>query len=367
MKNIKITVLALCAIAAGCNKQAAIEENPWINNEALSVPVQLHTGAMQLSTKAGEISSLDGVEFGVFALGEEGKPQQVLFQDQLATPGTNCLPATVDANGMAILNTKEGTAYYPMYSTNNYSFYGFHVQDAAGVHTTVTKEDEDYTVEIPEYGLVDVLWNKAVATPVDEIEGFCAKYIRYIYKQGIQEQYLPKLDLAHRTAAFIFEVYAADQHAEETFAPSQGNVRVTEAVVKNIPETAKLVVVGENEGTIIGETGKTDRNADIPAAGIMPTVSGRRVGEFFLNPATIDDIEFELTVKQRAIENENNKYVITGEQIRKKFEENASFVDFQMSYRYTMKITLQSAEKIEISVSLAPWEDGFEDEVLVIE
>lgn len=372
MKNTKKIFVALCAVAslAACAKSAGpdVQEEPWVNDETKRVPVQLKGNAMRMETKAGEINSLDGVEFGVYALGDLDKPQAVLFQDQW-DDGCNCLPSHME-NDMAVLETKDGPAYYPIYSTNNYSFYGFHVQDAQNVHLNVA---DDYTVEIPEYGLVDVLWAKAEATPVTNgsgatVDGFCAKYIREIYKQGIAADYLPKFNFSHQTAAFVFKVIAADEHAAETFKPENGNVRVTKAQVRNLPATAKLNILN---GDIDGETGTVDRECEIPATGIYPVVLGTKVGEFFLNPDnedTLDNVEFEFTIHQRAIENEDNVYKVKGAEIRAKFlADFPDFNNFEKGYRYTLTITLQSAEKIEISVSLSPWEDGFNDGILNIE
>lgn len=377
MKNTKKIFVALCAVAslAACAKSAGpdVQEEPWVNDETKRVPVQLKGNAMRMETKAGEINSLDGVEFGVYALGDLDKPQAVLFQDQW-DDGCNCLPSHME-NDMAVLETKDGPAYYPIYSTNNYSFYGFHVQDAQNVHLNVA---DDYTVEIPEYGLVDVLWAKAEATPVTNgsgatVDGFCAKYIREIYKQGIAADYLPKFNFSHQTAAFVFKVIAADEHAAETFKPENGNVRVTKAQVRNLPATAKLNIL---DGDINGETGTVNRECKIPATGIYPDTTGVKVGEFFLSPEneeTLDNIEFEFTIHQRAIENEDNVYKVTGAQIRAKFladfpaGSEKVFTNFEKGVRYTLNITLQSAEKIEISVSLSPWEDGFNDGILNIE
>lgn len=373
MKTAKITFMALCAAAAvvSCQKSSAPTTEPWVNDESMKVPVQIVGRTAQMTTKAGEINSLAGVEFGVYALGDTSKPQPVLFQDQYEI-GSNCLPSTIDDNNMAILTTADGPAYYPLYSTNNYTFYGFHVDDAEGVHTYV---EEDSTVAITNYGLIDVLWSEpAKATPVDDpdkglVEGFCAKYIRSIYKLNLQSQYLPKLHFEHQTAEFIIRVKAADQRAEESFLAENGNVRITDAVVKNIPTSARLNVI---DGSIIEGAEVEDKACDIPAAGIRPVYSdtGVKVSEFFLspsNPETLNNVEFNFTLRQNAIENETHDYTITGSSIRAKFEEDPAFDGFKKGYRYFLTLTISSAEKIEILVSLEPWKDGFTGNILDIE
>lgn len=370
MKSIKYFTMALCSVAAfaACKKSADVMVEPWIHDETLAVPVQIRSTSINMATKAGEINSLANVEFGVYALGQLDKPQAVLFQDQWAE-GCNCIPSHVE-NGMAVLNTQEGPAYYPINSTNNYTFYGFHVEDDIDIHVNV---EADSTVAIPQYGLVDVLWAEAKAEPIQDeekglIEGYCAKYIRYIYNKPMLEN-LPKLNFTHQTSEFIFTVSAADSHAEESFLAANGNVRVTSAVIKNLPETARLNVV---TGEIIEESGSVERTWNVPAAGIRPVVAGAKIGEFFISPEnaeTVDGLVFEFTIKQRAIENETNVYTVSGSQIRSKFlaDHGQDFTDFEQGYKYRLNISLQSAEKIEISVSLEPWTDGFDSDILEIE
>lgn len=376
MKTNRFSFVAACALAAvaSCSKsnEQTVQQYPWVEDETLPVPVQVMGGNYELSTKA-EINNMTNVEFGVYALGESDKPQVVLFQDAY-DDNCNCVPSYIDRNGMATLNVRTwnestetysiGPAYYPLNSTNNYSFYGFHTQDTYDVHTNI---DENGTADIPEYGVVDVLWGKSVAEVVDGQHGFCAKYVRYIYSQGIQNEYLPKINFEHTTSAFVFEVYAADQRAENSFSASRGNVRVTKATVRNIPASARLIVVGEGEGTIVREGDFVERDCALPTGGVRPTLTGKEIAEFFLIPENFDDIEFDFTVSQNAIANENSTYTVKGSAIREKFESNPEFTKFEIGKRYVLKLTLQSVEKIEISVSVESWNDGFSDSILEIE
>ena len=375
MKTAKFTFLALCAatVAISCSKSHSVENKlePWVNDESLQVPVQIISRTSNMTTKAGEISSLENVEFGVYALGDDQKPQPVLFQD-LYAEGSNCIPSHINAENMADLTIDGIPVYYPLSSTNNYTFYGFHVSDVEGSHTKV---EDDGTVAINNYGLIDVLWSQpAVATPIDDpekgtIEGFCAKYIRSVYKLNLVEQNLPKLHFEHLTSEFIFRVKAADERAETSFLPENGNVRITDAVIKNLPASARLNVM---TGEILEETQLTDKICDIPAEGIYPvyTLDGTKISEFFISPgtaATLDNIEFSFTIKQNPVGNEDPTYKVTGADIRSKFEAEPLFEGFKPGYRYYLTITMSSAEKIEIKVSLEPWKDGFTGDIIDIE
>lgn len=376
MKTTKFTFLALCAatIAISCSKSHSIEnkQEPWVNDESLQVPVQIISRTANMITKAGEISSLENVEFGVYALGDALKPQAVLFQD-LYAEGSNCIPSHINTENMADLTIDGMSVYYPLSSTNNYTFYGFHVSDVEGSHTTV---DADGTVAINDYGLIDVLWSQpAVATSVDDpekgtIEGFCAKYIRSVYKLHLENQYLPKLHFEHLTSEFIFRVKAADEAAEDSFTPEKGNVRITDAVIKNLPASARLNVM---TGEILEETQlTTDKICEIPAEGVYPvyTLEGTKISEFFISPgnaATLDNIEFNFTIKQNPAGNEDLTYKVTGSEIRSKFEAEPLFEGFKPGYRYYLTVTMSSAEKIEIAVSLEPWKDGFSSDIIDID
>lgn len=301
MKRFSIIALgALAMLMAGCSKDAPVsppDENAWIKDVNLPVPVLFGSSSLSATTKADDPGMIEGetlIERTVGVIGIDA--DATTWKD----PGTNStsvinpdallLKRTVKTktNGDIVFeNPKE---YYPMVSDKSFNFYGYY-PDNIGYLSVGTRGNElpgsttgsqviFYNCTV---GYQDILWagttndDRVFEYGTDDegnpltVTGYNAKYIRKIKyaqmdidadetlsdgekeaKKAELERYMPQLKFKHCLSAARFFVQAKDDYAAGTFVTEGGEkvLEVTGLTLKGIYNQGSLIVAIRNNNTV---------------------------------------------------------------------------------------------------------------------
>lgn len=362
-----ILLWALAIFAAGCSKSKQPEPvyEPWVND--LSLPVPIRFGLSGLSeTKAApvnEITDLEGRKIGVFGINRDETSDWTLSANRLLTNDE----ATCE-NGKLVF---ENTRYYPPKSDINYTFYGYYVRSTT--HSTEpgdnapqpTVEADAYYVPVV-FGNTDYLWARSKATKYEGMDGFNARYIRKITKDGVAADYMPTFKFKHVTAGV--QIWAkgdddgiTDGSAGETDVDSDyTDIQICSVSVVNAVASANLCVAHKtapaNEGkffsastarnNIMMKTRKRgtedEETADLTDSDIpcTPTVSGTRLGhDLFLYPGEM----YQIIVY----------YKTAASETMETYTLNTVTLSAGTQYKYTL--IFHKTIATEISVSLESW------------
>lgn len=372
MKQIQVCTLAAAALAllaCGKTSNTPIEPGKDINsveieNESVPVPIELGSGT---ATKAAMIDAdaFEDTKFGVLAIDV----------DAAATDANKVLLNGVEAGNTpqtgkaysSITNFTHGPYYYPLISKNNYTFFGYR-----------TNEDDDYTLDATynvtdiALGYSDIIWAKAEATTLPELDGFGqyagykgfnAKYIRAIkaiagagdYLEGT---YAPKLHFDHITSALSFNVKAADAAAENSL---RNKATLTGISLVNVKKTANLAVL---EG-LLSTTALADTLVvEAPAAAAFLAAGAVFGAPLFILPTAIDNpyanngdgysVILSLNVNGQAMKLDPIKLTLPND-------------GFEAGKAYKFTIAINSLEEIEIVTELEDWINVVIQDPIVIE
>lgn len=335
MKRFILIAMAAASVFASCSKAPVVvpDDEAWVNDESLPVPVTFSTPGLDLSlTKAivnGTIegSVMNGLDIGVFGLATadgvpawSDNPDGVLINNRRVTTGED---------GSVTFDPK---VYYPSGKDVNYSFYAYYPYTGAQDNGT------SYTVNF-NIGYTDVLWAEehAISFGTDpRYTGFNADYCRYVKKIG-RTDLMPALDFKHLLTAFRFVAKAA---------ADLDNITVYRVVVKDVNTKGTLEVAGPNAGTMtFSEPGeqplKLTADVNTSILDVAPTVAGAELGTIILEPMNAVNVEVTLRL-------DNNTVNTVSATL------NGNFV---AGHRYTLTLTVNSPEEVEISTSLDPWVD----------
>lgn len=296
MKRFSIIILgALAILMAGCSKDAPVsppDENAWINDINLPVPIQFGSSSLSAMTKAqdnpnplGMIdgSTLNNVRVGI--LGIDSKADWNTGSNAISPSALliNNKEVTTKENGDIVFEPKE---YYPMTSSQSYNFYGYYPYELknnlkASAQPVLPGSEigrQILFMNIDNIGYKDILWggtklqNKKFRYGENEngeplyVEGYNAKYIRKV-KQAEQwaqttdeltpterkdtlnalKEYFPKIQFKHCLSSARFYVKANDQAAENSFVD---NFAVTGLTLENLYRTGVLIVALNNESNV---------------------------------------------------------------------------------------------------------------------
>ncbi len=335
MKRFILIAMAAASVFASCSKTSVVvpDDEAWVNDESLPVPVTFSAPGLDLSlTKAivnGTIegSVMNGLDIGVFGLATvDGVPA---WSDNADGVLINNRRVTTGEDGSVTFDPK---VYYPSDNDLNYSFYAYYPYNGA------QDNGNSYSVNFT-IGYTDVLWAEehAISFGTDpRYEGFNAEYCRYVKKIG-RTDLMPALNFQHLLTALRFVAKAA---------ADLDNITVYRVVVKDVNTKGVLEVAGPDAGTMtFSEPGerplKLTADANTSILDVAPTVAGAELGTVILEP--MNTVTVEVTLKL-----DNN----TSNTVTASLNGN-----FTAGHRYTLTLTVNSPEEVEISTSLDPWVD----------
>lgn len=267
----------LTALAVGCSKSfPTVDENAWIYDESLPVPIQFGSLSSEVATKA-VIDHFPGGEFqqhpfGVFAWDEDSSDEMQVSAKSIFPNGYKRAEIWT-ANGISNIRFQEQgaevkPAYYPMSSKYNYSFYAYHT-GTEGIAGSYVGDSYVLNLNFSE-PFNDVLWGKFAESDLpygDELprlfyegdetplKGFNARFSRAAGKQTAvgKEQYYPVINFEHICTAFRF--YAkADVMTDSDYTRLSKLLKITFVSISNVPSAAVLTVaskVSDNEGKLV--------------------------------------------------------------------------------------------------------------------
>lgn len=424
MKRFSIILLgALAILMAGCSKDvepvSPPDENAWINDVSLPVPVLFNTSDLTASTKADDPGMIDGATLsertvgvvGINSAADSWGANYSFDEDELLLDRE--VMTTAEGN-IVFTNPKE---YYPMVSDKAYDFYGYYpciegkeiyLGQMSGVDGSVSGNQmilADYPI-----GYWDILWagtttaeNDKVFNYIDEgsqpqeVTGYNAKYIRKV-KQAEMEllnsvggneesltsdqaaqlaeirSHFPKLQFKHCLSAARFYVQAKDDYAAGTFVDGGTPIlQITGLTLKDVHTTGCLIVAvkGEpastlTEGTIIGrkpttslELKKKDGTTTIDP--ITPTTDLQELGEgLMLLPGSATKTDggnvYYIEAEVRYTIAEHGEKTLD---VKFPVMATNNFIEGKL---YTFTIVFNSLEEVVIKTGLNPWDDQIDGE-----
>ena len=388
MHNKALLLLGLfVGIVAACGKTTPdvvdpFADTPWVEDETQPVPIQFgqkRTDVDLTETKAGAITTLDGMPFGVLSLDES----YLNSFTSTTVDGTEALlllnrkgvktQRIIDGNTYDVIQFKNGTDdvqyYYPIFSSYNYNFYGYKTTAFASDEPNLTWDATNQTYTIPgiAVGAYDILWAKAVATPFTyetvEYNGFNARFMR---KARLRQQAggagdgtfyadnLPALAFDHLTAALHFKVKAYDQAAEDSFGTTPPVTIQTLKVAGELVTEATLDVVN---GTL---TGTASAASEIVLSGdpFKPTTTATEFGEGLFILPTDEALTLTFTLAEPNDRTETVTVDLSTIQPVNGFEAGKS---------YTFTIVVHSLEDAHVKVTLNGFDLDDGDYNIVVE
>ena len=251
-KYICILALAVASLA-GCNKDSAREdENAWIHDESLRVPVLFGSASnIEATTKAIQDGLVTGSVMNSLDVGIVG----VAEKQSDATPVTwsTDLEGSILIDNLGVTTTSTGAVvfspkiYYPFGNKYAYSFYSYYpYKNTEGQTASVADGAYKITYNL---GNTDILWASAVAQDYNGTTGFNAAYCRAVKLDGVDSQYYPKLQYSHLLTALVFRIVGKDNDIENY------DVKVTGMQITNTSSTATLCIAdskGEQSGVLTG-------------------------------------------------------------------------------------------------------------------
>lgn len=341
--------MASAAMLCACNKN---DDNAqalpaWVEDETLPVPIEF---GPSVTTKAA-VEQLGGAPLGIFGVDLEDGTE--LLCHLAECKGSENILKFVDEVG-----GKETPQCYPLGSTSNFSFYGYHVgsEDIEGSYEQISGA---YYREL-ELGNADVLWAKSVATPIwkDGVryDGFNARYSRVTRTMETPSAYYPELNFEHVTTAFHFVVKAYDQAAEDSFA--DGQVRITSVSLSNVATEGKLIICDRQDPAREGKVEQIGQLGTLTRTGFEagPTLDGTEVSDgFFLIPGAYRNTQLTFEVTTNPV-GTPTKYIVDSLPLP------AGKTAFEAGKSYTFVIVIKSFDEIVIKTTITDWEGGFSAE-----
>ena len=349
MKFRYLVVFAALAFMASCSNEenvqvASVDDDAWVYDESLPVPVTFAAPHVAVQSKAAMTNeTFKTAKIGLLGLSD----------------GTEDWNASVENSTVLIPNTEITLAdgqiqleneYYPMDSKENFSFYGYYPYCSFTSGYLTVEAGRTISAIYRGIGDTDILYAFAEATSREyesvTYEGFNAKYIRAIRKNGEEETYKPKLEFKHVLTGLDFVVKKPEGASDVTMT-------LKALSVLNVATEVRLTVASkfspENNGTLTGtSTGnvsaKQSGNATLDAA---ITTEGVKLDRLMLVPGT--EYQISLTV------NDGVKDNVIDENLIVKLPEDAQF---EAGKYYTLEVLVNSPEEVSINVVYTEWVEG---------
>lgn len=245
-KYICILALAVASLA-GCNKDSAREdENAWIHDESLRVPVLFGSASnIEATTKAIQDGLVTGSVMNSLDVGIVGVAEKQ--SDSTPVTWSTDLEGSILIDNLGVTTTSTGAVvfspkiYYPFGNKYAYSFYSYYpYKNTEGQTASVADGAYKITYNL---GNTDILWASAVAQDYNGTTGFNAAYCRAVKLDGVDSQYYPKLQYSHLLTALVFRIVGKDNDIENY------DVKVTGMQISNTSSTATLSLLTARESS----------------------------------------------------------------------------------------------------------------------
>ena len=349
MKFRYLVVFAALAFMASCSNEenvqvASVDDDAWVYDESLPVPVTFAAPHVAVQSKAAMTNeTFKTAKIGLWGLSN----------------GTEAWNATVENSTVLIPNAEitlvDGqiqleNEYYPMDSKENFSFYGYYPYGSSSAGYLTVEAGRNIYALYRGIGDIDILYAAALAEDREydgvTYEGFNAKYIRAIRKNGEEETYKPKLEFKHVLTGLDFVVKKPE-------GASDVAMTLKALSVLNVANEVRLTVASKHtpasNGTLTGtSTGnvsaKQSGNATLDAA---ITEEGVKLDRLMLVPG--NQYQISLTV------NDGVKDNVIDENLIVKLPEDAQF---EAGKYYTLEVLVNSPEEVSINVVYTDWVEG---------
>lgn len=363
---------------AGCSKEVVHDshnpnEEPWVSDLSLPVPIEIGSSGFQFETKAEMIedeTSLQNAPLWLFAI---DKNSDVV---PTATADNSVLIANEEArfNGTKIVfgdGTSTKTWYYPYASSYNYSFYAYHVGEAtptvmkSGTYGSLYTKIDLNTMQS------DILWAKAeVEEPYTDgdnsLDGYNAKYMRAIAKDSNKEAYMPELKFKHLTTALTFKFQTIASEGNTAADEQLNKVKIESLELSNVQSQLVLWIADpagattEMEGKLTVANGQDSSfpvrmdctNIEMEAVGKETTL-----GTLFVKADEHQEIKVKMKVSIPKTSNAEDFYTVDVDMGLKNNEDDGFF---KVGSQYSYLIQMKSLEEITITASVDQWGDGDE-------
>lgn len=296
MKKFCIFYPLLALAVLSCNKAhqpaPGEDENAWVNDESLRVPVQF-ASRTDVETKAinyGPItgSVMNSLDVGVISVAEKQSDGSPIVWDKSLEGSIliDNLMVTTSETGEIVFSPK---IYYPFGNQYAYSFYSYYpYANINGESASIVDGAYSITYDL---GNTDILWANSVAEDYNGVAGYNAAYCRAVKQDGVESQYFPKLQYKHLLTAMVFKVVGKDSDI------ANYDVKVTGLQITNTSSKATLTVAdsnGANSGVITGN--EDGGSIGFTNLDVTPTATASELCTILAMPAANYTAEITLTV-----------------------------------------------------------------------
>ena len=310
MKKIFIFALAAAAMTVACQKNQDVTVDPV--DETDLVEIKFNTNVATVETK---ISSLDeATSLCIYGLSSNQKKQVINAKATAAAP---------DESGVSALTLTEKKFYDTKAA---YSFYGYYLD---GITPETEFNETNYTSAITITGKEDIL------LAVAEKNG---TYSAAAARQGTH----PELPFEHQLSKFKFS------------AVNKGNSTMSIAGIE-VRTNAKgsIIVAGESQGLSVTDNTTADLTVEMDALELVsqaeaesteytPVKKGEEESEILVFPSTT----YELWISLTQTDLTEGRYIKV-----------PVSTETEAGAQYQFQITVYSLEEIQISATLAGWDD----------
>lgn len=358
------------------------QEDAWINDESLRVPIRFGASTFTQVTKTmvNEWTDMDE-KIGVFALNLGGAEGLLSGSYDIYLDNEPASCVSNPEGGKDMIEFEENK-YYPYASDRNLSFVSYYPYFESNAPEYYA---DSIVVPVPkaEWGKHDIMYASAFAermyvkydgssyVPAEKdvdatnyYDGFNATYMRYLYRNGLYDSKMPHLHYSHKTTCLMFEAFLKEDSMSGVAAPIIQSIEITGAeiydearlvVAKTDADaewTGELLVGGMPNSTLkLGGQNAEDLDAYPDSEGkyALPDY------QFFLQPmSTSSDLSVTITLENP----------VNGErmQLTAAIPKVTDIEEFKPGHYYPFKITVNHFTGIEISASVEPWRPGWSDD-----
>ena len=345
MRKFLLFAVAAVTVAAGCQKiQGIINPDNGLVNEDGQVAIRFKTNVANVETKGvGSLETLSASNtLYMFGLNETRSGVQEFKNSPAHAEGNMLVFNAVDHDGDASTPDKAPTYFYAG-TTDKYSFYGYYVDDACGAGVTPAP-GADYKLDVTIDGTQDILLGAPVKaddvdrnTEVTETDVYSA----FSARRGVT----PNVVFNHALTRYTFTLLnkgtqPVKVETVEVMSKTKGvlTVAVTQSLVMDGTETEETALSLDSVSL------PADLESYDPAQPSLPKNLEGSVMTFAGQSNTL-----VLTLSQDGMLASEKRVVSMPIKVSG---------GTQPAYSYELAVVVYSLEKVGMTVTLKPWENG---------